>query len=334
MWSHLFLESYLMPHTAEFEQHDLFVMVPSYGHALFVERCLRSIIGQTLTPKKLLVIDDGSKDGSPSVIERVLDDCPFDAELIVRENRGLCSTLNEGFARCDAKYFAYVGSDDVIVPTAFEQQVKLLEERPDAVLSFGHAFLIDAEDNIFDLTSNWTEFADGDLLPQLLGGQIFSTTGVVYRTSVLRKYRWNEDAILEDYELYLKLAAEGEFALNPNILGGWRQHSNNVSKDAEKMLCEWIAAQDRVASVLPFTRSELDEIQRKLRFSAASNLVRAGDRSNAFRLFRENLAGAASVSQAAGILARILTPQRIFEANRQRKMAAAIRKYGNIAAYL
>jgi alpha-1,3-rhamnosyltransferase len=98
------------------QNSEVFAFVPSYNHAPFIEKCLTSIIGQTLQPAKLLVIDDGSKDDSPRIIERILNDCPFDAELIVRENRGLCRTLNEGFARSAGKYFAYVGSDDYWLP--------------------------------------------------------------------------------------------------------------------------------------------------------------------------------------------------------------------------
>ncbi|MCA1626038.1 MAG: glycosyltransferase family 2 protein [Acidobacteria bacterium] len=60
-----------------YNQPEVFVLVPSYNHAPFVEKCLKSIIKQTFSPKKLLVIDDGSQDGSPQTIEKVLNDCPF-----------------------------------------------------------------------------------------------------------------------------------------------------------------------------------------------------------------------------------------------------------------
>ena len=309
---------------------EITVLVPSYNHAPYVERTLRSIFGQTLRPRKLIVIDDGSKDESVTVIERVLAECPFECELIARENRGLCGTLNEGFALCNTEYFAYLGSDDVIISTTLEEQVTLLVQRPTAVLAFGHAYLIDEDDNIIDSTSNWTTFADGDPLPHLLHGQVFSSPGVVYRSSALRMHRWNEEAVLEDYELYLKLAGEGEFARNSNVIGGWRQHGANVSSDAAKMLEEWIAAQDRVADSLPYTREELDIIQRGLRFISASNLVRSGDRTNAFRLFKENIGGASSVPPAVGGLARILTPKRLFEANRERKRRKTIHYSGKI----
>src|SRR5436309_3291239 len=85
------------------------VVVPSYNHAPFVEAALRSVFNQTHAPARLLVIDDGSRDGSPRVIERVLnDECPFPCELIARENRGLCATLNEGLAKTRGAYFAYL----------------------------------------------------------------------------------------------------------------------------------------------------------------------------------------------------------------------------------
>src|SRR5215213_11621631 len=136
-----------MDSPAAANKDDIFVAVPSYNHAPFVEKCLRSIIGQTHQPKKLLVIDDGSSDGSPAVIERVLADCPFESELIARDNRGLCATLNQALESSDGKYFAYLGSDDVWFPTFVDEQTRLLQARPDSVLAFCHAYLVDEADN-------------------------------------------------------------------------------------------------------------------------------------------------------------------------------------------
>src|SRR5688500_4694741 len=151
---------------------DVSVLVPSYNHARFIEATLRSIFAQTLRPKKLIVIDDGSKDESVVTIERVLADAPIGCELIARENRGLCRTLNEGFARLDGEYFAYLGSDDLWLPAFLAEQTDLLSRRSNASLAFCHAYVIDEHDNIIDRTDNWTKFPDGDLLPTLLRGEI------------------------------------------------------------------------------------------------------------------------------------------------------------------
>ncbi len=105
---------------------EVFVVVPSFNHAPFVERTLRAIFRQTQAPKELLVIDDGSTDDSPRVIERVLKDCPFASELVVRGNRGLCRTLNEALERADTPFFAYLGSDDLWRPEFLARRTELL----------------------------------------------------------------------------------------------------------------------------------------------------------------------------------------------------------------
>src|SRR5687767_7470936 len=257
---------------------QVFVVVPSYNHAPFIEQCLRSIIGQTLEPRKLLVIDDGSSDGSPEVIEKVLRDCPFDCEFIARNNRGLCATLNEAYASSNGEFFGYLGSDDVWLPTLLAEQTALLDRRPNAVLAFAHAYLIDEQDCIIDSTAEWTDFADGDLQPLLLRGTIFSSPGVLYRHAALANHRWNEEAKLEDYEMYLNLSREGEFARNQKVLCAWRQHGGNASDDLPLMYAEMTSAQDRLAPSLGLSRTELQTVQAELKFTAAENLVRHGFR--------------------------------------------------------
>src|SRR4051794_16332357 len=106
---------------------DVFVCVPSFNHAPFVETCLRSIISQTHRPRKLLVIDDGSSDESPKLIETVLKECSFDAELIARDNRGLCRTLNQALELSDGEYFAYLGSDDLWLRDFLAARVEMLK---------------------------------------------------------------------------------------------------------------------------------------------------------------------------------------------------------------
>ncbi|MGI8556100.1 MAG: glycosyltransferase family 2 protein [Pyrinomonadaceae bacterium] len=306
------------------------VLVPSYNHAPFVEQTLRSIFAQTAAPEKLIVIDDGSKDESAAIIERVLRDCPFDAEFYKRENRGLCATLNEGFAKTNGDYFAYLGSDDIWLPDFLERRVKILESRPEAVLAFGHSFLIDEENRIIDSTENWTKYADGEMLPQLLRGIIPASPSVVYRRAALEKNGWNENAILEDYELYLKLSAAGEFAFDKNILCAWRQHSRNVSADFPLMLSEWIAAQNRTADYLKISRGELDKIQTELKFNSVFDYLRHGKKRAAFALMRENLRGAKSAVQIAKIFLRFIVPQKLFQWNRRRKRNRAIKNYAKL----
>ncbi|MEP6704938.1 MAG: glycosyltransferase [Acidobacteriota bacterium] len=309
---------------------QVFVVVPSYNHAPFVEQCLRSIIGQTLRPEKLVVIDDGSVDGSQEIIDKVLKDCPFDCELIARANRGICATLNQAYSISHGEFFGYLASDDVWLPRFLEEQASLLESRPDSVLAFSHAYLIDEDDRVTGSTAEWTNFADGDLQPMLLRGMIFSSPGVLYRRLVLENQRWNEDALLEDYEMYLKLSAVGEFARNPKILCAWRQHEENASKNLLLMHREMLAAQDRVAPTLGLTPAELNRIQTRMKFAAAENLVRFGFRREAAQLFAENIRAADSLTAVARTVARLAVPQSLFQWNRRRKKRNAAARFGKL----
>jgi hypothetical protein len=168
------------------------------------------------------------------------------------------------------------------------------------------------------------------MLPLLLRGIVFPSSSVVYRRSGLEKYNWNENSILEDYELYLKLCSLGEFALDRNILSAWRQHGRNVSGDFPLMLKEWIAAQNRVADKLHISRAKLDEIQTELKFNAAVDYIRHGKKREAINLMRENLKGAQSVSQIAEIIFRLSVPRSIFEWNRKRKKRQAVEGHGKL----
>ena len=309
---------------------EVFAFVPSYNHAPFIEKCLNSIINQILPPKKLLVIDDGSKDNSLQIIERVLKSCPFDAELIARENRGLSATLNEGFAKSAGEYFAYLGSDDVWLPEFLKCRTRLLQSRPDAVLAFGHAYLIDEQDRIFDCTRDWTEYDEQQILPNLLRGIPPVTSSVVFRRSALRDLRWNENSVLEDYELYLKLTVKGAFAVDDNVLAGWRQHGYNTSRDFARMMNEWLAAQNRVASKIGIGAAELKIIQSKLKFICVADFIRHGKKAEALKMLYENIGGASSKTEIGKMIFRLLVPKFYYKRHREKTRQKKIRQYGRL----
>jgi alpha-1,3-rhamnosyltransferase len=288
---------------------DVTVAVPSYNHALFVERTLRSIFAQTFPPKKLIVIDDGSKDESAAVIDRVLKDCPFAAEFIARENRGLCATLNEALAITSTDYFAYISSDDLWFPRFLESRAEALSVRPGAVIAYGYSFLVDENDTVTDSTRRWGEYADGNALGMLLYPMIPASASVLYRRGPLAECGWNEDSILEDYELYLRLSARGEFALdNSEPLSAWRIHATNTSADFGRMMNEWLVAQRRTMNETGLSEPELARIQSELKFRCVADFLRRGDRRTAWALFTENAGAADSAGSVLKTALRFLVP--------------------------
>jgi alpha-1,3-rhamnosyltransferase len=312
------------------EHTSVSVVVPSHNHAPFVEATLRSIMKQTLRPAKLLVIDDGSGDDSPRIIERVLNDCSFPSELIARENRGLSATLNEGFHRTHGDYFAYLGSDDLWLPGFLKARVGLLNKRPAAVLAYGHAYFVDDNNAIIDSTADWARYADGDVREMLLQTTAPMSPTVLYRREALERERWNEESKLEDYELYLRLSAAGEFAFDPQILSAWRRHSSNVSWDQSLMLEEQLRAQRDAALRFGFSKKQVDDLQRATRFARAEDFLRVGQKSKALGLMMSNARGANSARSSARMFLRLLLPNTILRRRTRARRRNAHARYGNL----
>lgn len=303
------------------------VVVPSYNHARFVERALRSIFAQTHAPAELLVIDDGSTDDSPRVVERVLRDCPFPCELVARDNRGLTTTLNEGLTRARGEFFAYLGSDDLWLPDFLGARVSLLRARARAVLAYGHAYLIDEGERIVDCTKDWAAYADGDAREMLLRTIAPMSPTVVYRRGALARHGWHEASRLEDYDLYLRLSAEGEFAFDPRVLAAWRRHGANTSANQRMMLDEQLAAQRRVLPSLGMSLEEIDQLRTQISFDRAEDFLRVGAKREALRLISHNLGGATSARKLARMTLRLLIPHRLV---RWRARRRGEERYGSV----
>jgi alpha-1,3-rhamnosyltransferase len=306
------------------------VVVPSYNHAPFIEATLRSIMKQTLAPAELLVIDDGSSDDSPLAIERALKDCSFPCELIARDNRGLCATLNEGFERTRGDYFAYLGSDDLWLGDFLAARVNRLEARVEAVLAYGHTYFIDEDNRIIDSTADWAHYADGDVRDMLMQTTAPMSPTVLYRRSALEHERWNEQSKLEDYDLYLRLSAHGPFAFDPHVLSAWRRHSSNVSWDQTLMLEAQLNAQRQGALRFGLTEDRIEALQRTTKFNRAEDFLRVGQKSQALSLMMNNLSGANSTRTTTRMLLRLLIPNSFMRGRARVRQRRAFERYGSI----
>jgi alpha-1,3-rhamnosyltransferase len=306
------------------------VIVPSFNHAQYLKRTLRSIINQTHKPLELIVIDDGSKDGSAEVAAEVLKDCPFPSELIVRKNRGLTNTLNEGLSRAKGGYFAYLGSDDLWLKEFLERRVNLLESRPEAVLGFGHAYVIDGSDQIIECTKDWARYTDGNAQKMLLSTIAPVSPTVVYRRSALQKERWDESCRLEDYDLYLRLSTLGEFAFDPEVLSAWRLHGTNTSSNLQLMLDECLSSQRKIAPRLNIGRNELKRMEAGLKWKYAADFIRSGDKRQSIKLMLGSLSAPPPAPKIARLLLTLAIPNCLLRWRRRIIQSRATSRYGSL----
>lgn len=121
------------------------IVVPIYMVEKYLERCLDSITAQTYRPIEVILVNDGSPDGSGEIIRRYEARWPF-IRSIWQENRGLSEARNVGIASATGKYLALVDSDDYIEDDFISSMVNLaIEKDADIVIC---NFYIDFQNNI------------------------------------------------------------------------------------------------------------------------------------------------------------------------------------------
>jgi CDP-glycerol glycerophosphotransferase len=104
----------------------LSVVVPYFNVEDFIEECLASLAAQTLTDLEVIMVDDGSTDGSVLIAERYARQDPR-FRVVTQENQGLGPARNTGVRHAKGKYLTFVDSDDVVPAKAFAQMVGSLE---------------------------------------------------------------------------------------------------------------------------------------------------------------------------------------------------------------
>lgn len=106
------------------------VVMPVYNGGKYLQEAIESILNQTEGDFEFIIIDDGSTDGSPSLIEKYRE-IDSRIKVITQENRGLISSLNTGIDQAKGKYIARMDADDISLPYRFEKQVELLNNGGD-----------------------------------------------------------------------------------------------------------------------------------------------------------------------------------------------------------
>ena len=104
------------------------VIVPVYNVELYLEKCLLSLVSQTLQAIEIVVVNDGSTDGSLQIIEDFQKKYPEKIFGFAKENGGLSDARNFGIDHARGQYIGFVDSDDYVSQTMFEEMYHLAEK--------------------------------------------------------------------------------------------------------------------------------------------------------------------------------------------------------------
>jgi len=211
------------------------IVIPCYNHELFVQDSIQSVIDQSYENIELIIIDDGSQDNSVEKIQEMLEKCysRFSRfEFRHRSNKGLSETLNEAIDWCKGKYFSAIASDDLMLKSKTETQVRFLEKNEEVVALFGSADYIDELGNIKKVN----QFIEQEYIFNniFLNDCQFAAPTQMMRLNTIRKIGgYNPEILVEDWYMWLKMAENGKVFCLAEKLALYRIHSSNSTKNAK-----------------------------------------------------------------------------------------------------
>ena len=207
---------------------EISVIIPTYNRCDLLKRAINSVIKQTITPKEIIIVDNGSTDQTYQMVSSLFPEINY----FIEKKRGVSAARNKGILESKSKWIAFLDSDDTWKPTKLEKQME---------------FSIFNQDKyrIIHTDENW--YRNKKFLNQLKkhkksGGNIFknslqlcciSPSSVVLKKQIFEEYGLFDEnlEVCEDYDMWIRITSKEEvgFLDSPLVLkyGG---HSDQLSK--------------------------------------------------------------------------------------------------------
>ena len=192
------------------------VVMPVYNAQRYLAEAVDSILAQTWRDFEFVIVDDGSTDRSPKLLERyAVRDSRI--KLIRRPNTGIVGALNDGLAAASGELVARMDADDVALPERFEKQVAYLAEHPEVVALGSRVTGVDPYGCVLFHSEHKLahEEIDAGLL-RGVGWAIVHPAAMLRREAVAKvggyrkEFQW-----VEDLDLFLRLGEAGRLANLP-----------------------------------------------------------------------------------------------------------------------
>lgn len=206
------------------------VLLPVYNGEKFLSEAIESVLQQTFMDFELLILDDGSIDGSLAICQH-FERIDRRVRVFHRENRGLVITLNEMIDMANGEILARMDADDICLPQRFERQVDFLRLHPDIdVVGTSIIHINSAGQRIGPIDNP----LDHDSIEALLlnGHCAIAHPSVMVRAEAIIKAGGYREAFpcAQDFDLWLRMSEQGRLANIPDRLLLYRLHPGSISE--------------------------------------------------------------------------------------------------------
>ena len=207
------------------------VIIPTYNRAAMLRQALESVRLQQMEGVEIIVVDDGSTDGTPRVVQEFQPGIVY----LKQSQQGVAAARNLGIRHSKAPYIAFLDSDDLWLPGKLKKQIEFLQSRPGIGLLYARmwSYHVDSPDQRrLDPRVVARTFHD------LLNGPNTVTTSTV----MVRRECFDTVGVFdprlraaEDHELWLRIVRRFPIAFLDEVVAEYRRHGNNINSDPSQL---------------------------------------------------------------------------------------------------
>ncbi|WP_176556341.1 glycosyltransferase family 2 protein [Rubellimicrobium rubrum] len=200
-------------------------IMPTYNRASLIEESLRSICAQMTDDDEVLVVDDGSTDGTGEVVNAL--DLPV--RYVAQENKGKSAALNRGLAMTDGQYIWICDDDDLLCIGAVRTLIQQAETtRADVVFGKYTRFRLQDGEKVDLGTGYWPDLSSGSLARHILEDAFAMHNATLTRRSAYERIGgFNEEYLRsQDYEMYVRMAIQATLSYVDSVIFEQRKHDS------------------------------------------------------------------------------------------------------------
>ena len=233
------------------------VIMPAYNAERFIEEAIMSVVNQTLTDWELLVIDDGSSDGTRDVVARLSENDERIKLVINEENMGVAKTRNRGFGLANGKFVALLDSDDYWNSCFLEKMLARTKET-DADIVYCSYELVDEENK--KVCSDFI-VPERTTFKESIVRSVITCSTVLLKAEIAKNHSFPTNVYHEDIALWFQLLRDGKTAMGvTDVLAAYRQRANSRSADKIRSACRrWTIYRKHLK--MPFFQSVITTVK-------------------------------------------------------------------------
>jgi len=199
-----------------------------YNGERYLKEAVESILNQTFKDFEFIIINDGSTDKSPQILDEYTKR-DRRTRVIHQKNIGLTKSLNKALKLAQGKYIARIDADDIAYKSRFKKQVDFLEKHPKVGLVGNYVDVIDERGKNIGRLIYPT--SDKKIKKELIKKNPFCHPSVMFKKEVTKKVGvYNEDfGAAQDYDFWMRISKHYQIANLSEVLGAWRLRKKAIT---------------------------------------------------------------------------------------------------------